>query len=221
MRIYAISDIHGFLEEFYKSLRLVDLSGDNKLILLGDYIHCGPNSYGVLDRIIELQQKYGNDKVIALLGNHEEYCIEGISKICEKEEQYNEQKEKQYLRWMKTLPRYYTTENQIFCHAGICEEAEDMWKLGTDDYTYTGKFPPQTGYFYMDIIAGHVGTSGISGDLCFHDVYFDGLSHYYIDSTVLKSGKLNVLMYDTEMKKYYRMTESGPTLVLPYNQENY
>ena len=48
MYIYAMSDIHGCLEEFNHALSLVDLSGDNRLILLGDYIH-GPDSYGVLD----------------------------------------------------------------------------------------------------------------------------------------------------------------------------
>ena len=69
MKIYAMSDIHGCLQEFEEALSKVDLSEDNKLILLGDYIH-GPNSYGVMDKIMSLQEKYGSDKVIALLGNH-------------------------------------------------------------------------------------------------------------------------------------------------------
>lgn len=33
------------------------------LILLGDYIHEGPDSYGVLDRIMELQRKWGTDQI--------------------------------------------------------------------------------------------------------------------------------------------------------------
>ena len=56
MNIYAMSDIHGCLVEFEEALSLVDLSKDNKLILLGDYIHGGPDSYGVLKRIMELEK---------------------------------------------------------------------------------------------------------------------------------------------------------------------
>ena len=70
MKIFAMSDIHGCLQEFEAALELVDLSGDNKLILLGDYIHSGADSYGVLKKI-KLQQKYGNEKVIALMGNQQ------------------------------------------------------------------------------------------------------------------------------------------------------
>ena len=48
MKIYAMSDIHGYLQEFENALSKVDFEGDNILILLGDYIH-GPDGYGVLD----------------------------------------------------------------------------------------------------------------------------------------------------------------------------
>lgn len=55
MKIFAMSDIHGCLAEFEEALSLVDLSNDDSmLILLGDYVH-GPNSFGVLKKIIELQ----------------------------------------------------------------------------------------------------------------------------------------------------------------------
>lgn len=47
-KIYAMSDIHGCLMEFEEALSLVDLTGDNKLVLLGDYIHGGPDPFGVL-----------------------------------------------------------------------------------------------------------------------------------------------------------------------------
>lgn len=66
MKIYAMSDIHGCLQEFEAALDLVDLSGDNKLILLGDYIHSGADSYGVLKKIIteliDLMLKLVSDK---------------------------------------------------------------------------------------------------------------------------------------------------------------
>lgn len=47
------------------------------LILCGDYIHGGQDNYGVLDRIMELERKYGSDKIIVLAGNHEEMSCDG------------------------------------------------------------------------------------------------------------------------------------------------
>lgn len=222
--IYAMSDIHGCLDAFEYALSLVDFSGDNKLILLGDYVH-GPDSYGVLDKIMQLQNKYGNDKVIALSGNHEDMACDGrwpIGGIGDENTNDHGENDDRYLMWMKNLPRYYAEGNTIFVHAGIDEEAEDLWKWGTDDYTFTEKYPAQTGRFYRDIkiVAGHIGTAEISGNPGFHDIYFDGESHYYIDGTVLKSGVIPVIKVDTKNKKYYRVTDTGAWLILPYDAEN-
>lgn len=55
MIIYCMSDIHGCLAEFDDALSLVldDIEqGKAKLVLLGDYIHGGPDNRGVLDRIM-------------------------------------------------------------------------------------------------------------------------------------------------------------------------
>lgn len=222
MFIYAMSDIHGCLRAFEEALVKVDLSGDNKLLLLGDYIHGATyeGSLGVLEKIISLQEKYGSDKVIALAGNHEDMALDGTWPLGETDNERDDDQEERYLQWMKSLPRYYVTEHTIFVHAGIDEEAEDWWEWGTDNSTFTEKYPAQTGKFYMDIVAGHVGTSYIAGDSGFHDIYYDGESHYYIDGTVLESGVIPVLKVDTEQNKYYRVTESGAWLILPYEEEN-
>lgn len=222
--IYAMSDIHGCLDSFEHALSLIDLSGDNKLILLGDYVH-GPDDYGVLEKIIKMQSKYGADKVIALIGNHEDMVCDGRWPLNETDDgsvRGREEKEDQYISWMQNLPRYYTEGNTIFVHAGIDEEAEDLWEWGTDDFMFTEKYPAQVGKFYgnMKIVAGHVGTAEISGDPGFHDIFFDGESHYYIDGTALKSGMIPVIKIDTANDKYYRVTETGDWLILPYHEEN-
>lgn len=222
--IYAMSDIHGYLDIFEYALSLIDLSGNNKLVLLGDYVH-GPDSYGVLEKIIQLQNKYGSDKVIALLGNHEEMVCDGRWPIGEGEYEdvsHHEEDKDRYLMWMQNLPRYYTEGNTIFVHAGIDEEAEDFWEWGTDDFTFTEKFPAQTGKFHgdMKIVAGHIGTAQIAGDPGYHDIYFDGESHYYIDGTVRDSGIIPIIKIDIEHNKYYRVTETGEWLILPYDEEN-
>ena len=77
-KIYAMSDIHGHYDEFIESLSKVDLSDtNNRLILLGDYIDGGSQSFQVISKIIELEKKFP-DQVITLLGNHEEYFSEWL-----------------------------------------------------------------------------------------------------------------------------------------------
>lgn len=221
--IYAMSDIHGCLDAFEYALSLVDFSGYNKLILLGDYIH-GPDDYGVLNKIMQLQNKYGSDKVIALCGNHEDMACDGrwpIGGNAGENACAHEEDDVKYMMWMQNLPRYYVEGNTIFVHAGIEEEAEDLWEWGTDDYTFTEKYPVRTGRFYNDmkIVAGHIGTAEISGNPSFHDIYFDGESHYYIDGTVLESGIIPVIKVDTENNKYYCVTDTGEWLIFPYDEE--
>lgn len=72
----------------------------------------------------------------------------------------------------------------------------------------------------MNIVAGHIGTGVISGEPNFHDIYYDGESHYYIDGTVLDSGTIPVIKLDIDSGKFYRVTETGDWLILPYDEEN-
>ena len=76
--IYAMSDIHGCCKVFQEMLGLIDLDGDNRLILLGDYIDYGPQSGQVLRYLYDLQQEYGNERVIVLPGNHEAMLLEWL-----------------------------------------------------------------------------------------------------------------------------------------------
>jgi len=230
MKIYCMSDIHGCLPEFEEALGLIadDLEKDDtKLVLLGDYIHGREEGRGVLDNIMNLQYKYGSDKIIALMGNHEEFVIQGYSTIEDMNPTYDDEKEAEdddkYIRWMERLPRDYKEGNTIFVHAGIEEDAGDLWEWGTGDEVFVGKFPAQTGKIEgidSKVVAGHVDTSDVSGDPYYHDIYYDGASHYYIDGTVLVSRRIPVLMVDTDTDKYYRVTESGKWPILSYAEEN-
>lgn len=109
---------------------------------------------------------------------------------------------KELITWLKNLPLYYETDKHIFVHAGIDEEAEDWWQHGTTEEIFISKYPATFGKFYKDIIAGHIGTYSLVNERGFHDIYWDGESHYYIDGTVEISGKIPLLIYDNNMRKY-------------------
>ena len=156
------------------------------------------------------------------MGNHEEYVIAGSASVQEllSDEVYDSGSadDDNYIIFMQNLPHYYVEENIIFVHAGIYEEAGEEWEYESTDRDYLEKFPPETGCFEggMIIVAGHVGTAIITGNPRFHDIYFDGESHYYIDGTVYDSGVINVLMYDADEEIFYQVDESGKYEIEPY-----
>lgn len=232
MKIYCMSDIHGFLAEFEEALSLViehlEDEEDTMLLLMGDYIHGGPDNTGVLDKILSLQRRFGQDKVMALMGNHEEFVLRGDSSINNMngrsyDDGLDEEDEDKYIDWLQNLPRYFTAGNTIFVHAGIDEDTGSDWEWETLEDIFTEKFPAETGKIEgldMKVVAGHVHTSEICEDRGYNDIYYDGQSHYYIDGDVMHNGVVLVLMVDTKTDRYYRVMETGNQLILPYDEED-
>ena len=75
MRTLAIGDIHGCLRALDLLLEQVDLQPGDLVVTLGDYIGRGPDSKGVLDRLIALRERSrlgvlkGNQRGESRLGN--------------------------------------------------------------------------------------------------------------------------------------------------------
>jgi serine/threonine protein phosphatase 1 len=115
------------------------------------------------------------------------------------------------IEWLKKLPYYYETEDQIFVHAGIDEEAEEFWQWGTPEELFVSKYPATFGKFYKDIIAGHVSAGSLAKDRAFTDIYWDNKSHYFIDGNTNHSGMIPLLKYDTINKRYWCIkVQQGP-----------
>ena len=68
MRYLAIGDIHGCSRAFDQLLAMVQPQPEDIIITLGDYLNKGPDSYGVIERLIQLSITH---QLIALKGNHE------------------------------------------------------------------------------------------------------------------------------------------------------
>jgi serine/threonine protein phosphatase 1 len=72
-RTIAIGDVHGCRLALDVLLDAIGPTAEDTLIPLGDYIDRGPDSRGVLDRLIDLA---GCCRLVPLLGNHEEMLLD-------------------------------------------------------------------------------------------------------------------------------------------------
>ncbi|WP_343347895.1 metallophosphoesterase family protein [Sphingomicrobium sp. XHP0239] len=80
-RVYAIGDVHGCDKELKRLLKRIakDLDGyegKSTIVFLGDYIDRGPDSAGVVERL--LSDDLPGDRQIFLKGNHEAAMLEAL-----------------------------------------------------------------------------------------------------------------------------------------------
>jgi serine/threonine protein phosphatase 1 len=71
-RVLAIGDIHGCSRALDVLLADVNPRGDDTIVTLGDYVDRGPDSKGVLDRLLDL---HGTGRLVPLRGNHEQMLL--------------------------------------------------------------------------------------------------------------------------------------------------
>jgi serine/threonine protein phosphatase 1 len=76
-RLIAIGDIHGCLDQLDYILDKLNLTKGDAVVFLGDYIDRGPNSSGVIDRLIELKNDTEGPTCFFLRGNHEDMFLQG------------------------------------------------------------------------------------------------------------------------------------------------
>ncbi len=73
-RRFAISDVHGCADTLQMLLTTrLQITPDDQVFLLGDYINRGPNSAGVLQHLIDLQNT--GFQVFPIRGNHEQMLL--------------------------------------------------------------------------------------------------------------------------------------------------
>lgn len=78
-RLIAIGDIHGELDKLNRLLNIVQPSASDRLVFLGDYVDRGKNSKGVIDRLIEVHQRF--PQTIFIRGNHDQMLLDALVEI--------------------------------------------------------------------------------------------------------------------------------------------
>src|SRR5918912_452221 len=75
-RTIAIGDIHGCSTALDALIEAIRPRPEDTIVTLGDYINRGPDSRGVLDRLIDLGRRC---RLVPLRGNHEEMLAEALA----------------------------------------------------------------------------------------------------------------------------------------------
>jgi serine/threonine protein phosphatase 1 len=132
MRTLAFGDIHGCSTALDALLNVVRPVPGDRLIFLGDYVDRGPDTAGVIERMLLLQQSLG---AICLRGNHEVMMtrarrdrserknwlsVGGVQAMASYGGQEIPEEHWQFLE--EKLLNYYETETHIFVHANLYAE---------------------------------------------------------------------------------------------------
>jgi serine/threonine protein phosphatase 1 len=109
-RRIAIGDIHGCCKTL-KTLLLekVKITKDDQIIFLGDYLHRGDDSAGVMDFIMDLQAQ--NYQVYPLKGNHEQMALEKDAQARKKWESMSDEERIEYEKEYENVPRLVKLAN--------------------------------------------------------------------------------------------------------------
>jgi hypothetical protein len=182
MYIYAFSDIYGRLEAFNKSLDLINLEGDNILVLLGNFIGEGNDNSAVLDKIIALEKQYGTDKIIVTLGGKEAAAIDGESGFYDNHT---------YMNWLKMHNYYHIVDNSIFYNMDVFErvkkEREDNSKTPIDIIVVSQK------NFKEELTEFELITEEESKDFILPNIIGEDYKRYIINSTSGPCERLTIL----------------------------
>lgn len=75
-RIIAIGDIHGCSRALETLLAAIEPDSRDTIVTLGDVIDRGPDTQGVVDRLLELQSRC---RLVPILGNHEQMLFDVLA----------------------------------------------------------------------------------------------------------------------------------------------
>jgi len=131
-RRFAVGDIHGCNQTLQALiLEQLQLTKNDQLFLLGDYVNRGPDSLGVLEFIIGLQD--ASYQVYPLRGNHEQMLVEKLTMRDRLSQDtcligYKSLARKinaTQRNWLNKLPYYYELDHFYLVHGAINTTTEN------------------------------------------------------------------------------------------------
>ena len=232
-RIIAFGDIHGGLKALVQVLRKVEVTPEDQLIFLGDYVDGWSDSANVVSYLIELAKQ---NSCIFLRGNHddlthrwlktgelnEQWLQHGGQSSIDGYRNFTSEEKKAHMTFYEQMVNYYIdNENRLFVHAGFTnlhgpeKEYHDnsfywdrtLWEtaLSIDkDMSPSHEYYPKRLKLFKEIFIGHTPVVRINKE---EPVNVANL--WNIDTGAAFKGKLSAIDIDTK-----KVWQSDPVYLL-------
>lgn len=236
-RTIAIGDIHGGLKALVQLLKRIDITPDDELIFLGDYVDGWSDSANVVSYLIELGKQ---NTCIFLRGNHDDlvhrwlktgelndqWLQHGGQSSIDAYRNFSNGQIVAHIKFFEQMFNYYTDkENRLFVHAGFTnlhgpeKEYHDnvfywdrtLWETAlalNDDMDPENNYFPNRLKLYKEIFIGHTPVTRIGKSRPFQKANL-----WNIDTGAAFKGKLSAL--DVNSKEIW---QSEPVFEL-YSEE--
>ena len=178
MRTFAIGDIHGGLKALIQVLNQIEITEEDTLIFMGDYVDGWSESAQVVQFLMKLSQKIN---CIFIKGNHDVLCenwlkdnndvnpawfMHGGKETIESYESFTPKEKEHHLSFFNNMTMYYLDdENRLFLHAGFTS------MHGVEKESYPHKFCTDRTLWEMALVMD----KKIDVN---HDLYPKRLRHY-------------------------------------------
>lgn len=204
-RTVAIGDVHGCSRALERLLEAVAPTAEDVVVTLGDYVNRGPDSAGVIERLIALE---GQCTLIPLLGNHDQMLLEAeegrdgppLRVVGLESAPIRDQVPEAHLAFLRRCRPYHETATHLFVHANYDPEQpmgrQPDWLLRWESLKEGAPGPHRSG---KTVIAGH--SSQKSGEIL-------DLGHLIcIDTYCYGGGWLTAL--DVHSRRVWQTNEQG------------
>jgi serine/threonine protein phosphatase 1 len=232
-RTFAIGDIHGGLKALIQVLNQLEVTEEDTLIFMGDYVDGWSESAQVLEYLINLSEKMN---CIFIKGNHDVWCqnwlntaivkplwyMHGGKETMDSYEGFSVEDKNRHIHFLENMPLYHLdVENRLFLHAGFTAmqgvEKEifkenfyldrTLWELAIvmDKKIEKGhvKYPKRLQH-YHEIYIGHTPTTNFN-----ETIPMNAVNIWNIDTGAAFKGKVTGINIDT---KVYFQSDNLPNL---------
>ena len=221
-RTLVIGDIHGGLRALHQIMERANVSKNDTLIFLGDYVDGWSESPQVLDYLIALEKK---QHCVFMRGNHDELVYKWLEESKDNREWYkhggestviaytkvNAATKQKHIEFLKNLKNYYLDDqNRLFIHAGFTNMNgvayeyfprlfywdRTLWEMAIAmDKTIhkSSFFFPKRLRLFKEIYIGHTPT------LYFNETTpMQGCNVWNLDTGAAFTGKLSIMNVDSK-----------------------
>jgi len=226
MRTLVIGDIHGGLRALHQIFERAQITTEDHIIFLGDYVDGWSESPAVLDFLIELQSTHA---CVFMRGNHDELLCEWLHNSKDNLMWYRHGGEstvnayakldaltkKKHVAFLQSLENYYLDDkNRLFVHAGFTNMngvafehfpklfywERTLWEMALaldKNLTPDSVLYPRRLKLYREIYIGHTPVTQIG-----ENTPIRMASVWNVDTGAAFKGPLTVLDVDT--KRYWQ-----------------